>query len=103
MAASSFENVAAITGFGVVLGMIFAEGTSPAFTIALGPLEVLAGLLGGALLGATLAVDFPANRNGNDEVSSLIECESIDKQFQAIVALIAKRILTVKTLSDFQV
>ncbi|XP_028966518.1 sodium/hydrogen exchanger 9B2 [Galendromus occidentalis] len=67
MAASSFDDVAAITGFGVVLGTIFSGGTSLALTLASGPLEAIAGLLIGGLLGVLLATMFRANRRGEDQ------------------------------------
>ena len=72
MAASSFDDVAAITGFGVVLGMIFSGGASLAMTLAAGPLEAVAGLLIGAILGVVLALIFKANRLGIEQVGELL-------------------------------
>lgn len=69
-AASSFDDVAAITGFGVVLAMIFQstdEGTLM-WTLLSGPVEALLGLLAGALLGVVIAYVFPANRSGCDKL-----------------------------------
>lgn len=50
MAAASFDDVLAITGFGVVLGLVFTKGNL-AWNIAKGPLEALAGLAFGGLVG----------------------------------------------------
>ncbi|KAG0724532.1 Sodium/hydrogen exchanger 9B2 [Chionoecetes opilio] len=51
IAAASLDDVLAITGFSVMLGLTFAEG-SLAWTLAKGPLEVVAGLVYGVVFGA---------------------------------------------------
>ncbi|XP_050686648.1 sodium/hydrogen exchanger 9B2-like isoform X2 [Eriocheir sinensis] len=51
IAAASLDDVLAITGFSVMLGLTFAEG-SLGWTLAKGPLEVVAGLVYGAVFGA---------------------------------------------------
>lgn len=51
IAAASLDDVLAITGFSVMMGLTFAEG-SLGWTLAKGPLEVVAGLVYGAVFGA---------------------------------------------------
>ncbi|KAG1694103.1 Sodium/hydrogen exchanger 9B2 [Nymphon striatum] len=55
IAAASVDDVLAISGFGIVLGITFTEG-SLGWTIAKGPIEVLIGLAYGIFLGVTLWV-----------------------------------------------
>ncbi|KAK8396546.1 hypothetical protein O3P69_005530 [Scylla paramamosain] len=51
IAAASLDDVLAITGFSVMMGLAFAEG-SLVWTLAKGPLEVVAGLVYGVVFGA---------------------------------------------------
>ncbi|CAN7937187.1 unnamed protein product [Ixodes hexagonus] len=53
MAAASFDDVLAITGFGVALGIAFSKGNL-AWNIAKGPLEAIVGLFFGAVVGGLL-------------------------------------------------
>ncbi|XP_064487152.1 sodium/hydrogen exchanger 9B2-like [Ornithodoros turicata] len=53
MAAASFDDVAAITGFGVAMGVVFATGDL-AWTIAKGPVEAIVGMLYGGVVGLIL-------------------------------------------------
>ncbi|XP_076348893.1 sodium/hydrogen exchanger 9B2-like isoform X2 [Tachypleus tridentatus] len=53
IAAASIDDVLAITGFGVVLGITFSEG-SVAWTVIKGPLEAMVGVAYGALFGFIL-------------------------------------------------
>ncbi|CAN8005414.1 unnamed protein product [Ixodes pacificus] len=53
MAAASFDDVLAITGFGVVLGIVFSKGNL-AWNIAKGPLEAVVGLVFGGVVGGLL-------------------------------------------------
>ena len=50
LAAASFDDVLAITGFNIALGVKFAEG-SVAWNVAKGPVEILIGVLAGGLVG----------------------------------------------------
>ncbi|XP_065175967.1 uncharacterized protein LOC135805795 isoform X1 [Sycon ciliatum] len=51
IAAASFDDVIAISGFGIALGLVFSTGGSLAFNIIRGPLELLAGIVGGTAVG----------------------------------------------------
>ncbi|XP_045108402.1 sodium/hydrogen exchanger 9B2-like isoform X2 [Portunus trituberculatus] len=51
IAAASLDDVLAITGFSVMMGLAFAEG-SLVWTLAKGPLEVVAGLVYGVVFGS---------------------------------------------------
>mmetsp|Transcript_8627 Transcript_8627/g.12733 ORF Transcript_8627/g.12733 Transcript_8627/m.12733 type:complete len:614 (+) Transcript_8627:53-1894(+) len=50
LAAASFDDVIAISGFGIFLGIAFQHG-SMVMTILHGPIEIVSGVLGGILLG----------------------------------------------------
>ncbi|XP_066952008.1 sodium/hydrogen exchanger 9B2-like isoform X3 [Macrobrachium rosenbergii] len=50
IAAASIDDVLAISGFSVMLGLTFAEG-SPTWTIVKGPIEIFVGLMYGVILG----------------------------------------------------
>lgn len=63
IAAASIDDVLAITGFGVVLGIAFAEGNI-AWSICKGPLEALLGVALGAILGVVLWY-IPASKQKN--------------------------------------
>ncbi|PAA47344.1 hypothetical protein BOX15_Mlig031303g3, partial [Macrostomum lignano] len=54
IAAASVDDVLAITGFGVLLSIVFGSGESLALTIARGPLEALLGVVVGIVLGLLL-------------------------------------------------
>ncbi|OQR69123.1 mitochondrial sodium/hydrogen exchanger 9B2-like [Tropilaelaps mercedesae] len=64
--AASFDDVAAITGFGIVLGMIFQQSESglKVWTILTGPLQALVGLTLGIILGIFTATTLRAYRQG---------------------------------------
>jgi NhaP-type Na+/H+ or K+/H+ antiporter len=51
LAAASLDDVLAITGFNVALGLVFSGGDSIAWTIGKGPTEIAVGLLGGVAIG----------------------------------------------------
>uniref|UniRef100_A0A1I8GBK7 Na_H_Exchanger domain-containing protein n=1 Tax=Macrostomum lignano TaxID=282301 RepID=A0A1I8GBK7_9PLAT len=54
IAAASVDDVLAITGFGVLLSVVFGGNESLALTIARGPLEALLGIVVGLILGVLL-------------------------------------------------
>ena len=50
----AFDDVICIALFGVFLGLTFSQGTSLALSIAEGPIEVVLGLMYGAVVGVVL-------------------------------------------------
>lgn len=73
MAAASFDDVAAITGFGVVSGMLFQAMVedSVLWTLLSVPSEAILGLICGVLLGFVIAYGLPANRNIESKMVSI--------------------------------
>ncbi|XP_022664685.1 sodium/hydrogen exchanger 9B2-like isoform X4 [Varroa destructor] len=74
MAAASFDDVAAITGFGVVSGMLFQAMVedSVLWTLLSVPSEAILGLICGVLLGFVIAYGLPANRNIESKMFDLL-------------------------------
>jgi NhaP-type Na+/H+ or K+/H+ antiporter len=54
IAAASVDDVIAITGFGVCLGLVFDSGSSLVWSIFKGPVEVLIGVIYGIIIGVVL-------------------------------------------------
>ena len=65
MASASVDNVMAITGFGVCLGLVFPSNASVVWNILKGPVEALTGLVVGTLIGLILWF-IPITNESND-------------------------------------
>lgn len=78
MAAASFDDVAAITGFGVVFSIIFQSSDRgiTAWTLLGGPLEALIGFVIGLVLGILIATIFHAHRE--DTQTDEVRCKTGD-------------------------
>lgn len=51
---ASFDDIVAITGFSIFFNIAAGSGSNAAWQIASGPLQVIFGILGGALAGVVL-------------------------------------------------